>query len=120
MKLTINVSEETECTSEPWWTIIDPKQNMSTQKDACHNIASMITGPFFSRESAETHLDLRRHAFGPNAVVFCHSGCWSPEYKEAYGAARSRKTSKPLTDGKERRCTIMGRPKEKNHHRKKG
>ncbi len=96
MKLTIDVSRNSEATSAPWWMIINPKQNMSIQIDACHNIASMITGPFFSRESAQTHLDLRRHAFGPNAVVFCHSGYWSNEYKDAYREAlKQEQKSKP-------------------------
>lgn len=91
MKITINVDiENNEGTESPWWMIIDPKQNMSTKTDACHNIASMITGPFFSRENAENHLSARRHVFGPNAVVYCTSGYWSFDYKMAIRRAMGK------------------------------
>lgn len=84
MKITIDVDmDNNEGTSAPWWMIVDPKQNMSTGRDACYNIASMITGPFFSRREAQAHLDSRRYDFGANAVVYCHSGCWSDKYSDA-------------------------------------
>ena len=83
MRIELEVSDENEGTESPWWSIIDPRQNMRTGQEACHNIAGMITGPFFSREAAQEHLETRRYNFGKNAVVFCHSGHWSRQYKEA-------------------------------------
>jgi hypothetical protein len=91
MKIEIELSEENEGTSAPWWVIIDPKQNLSKSREATHNIASMITGPFFSRQEAEDHLTARSHAFGCNAVVFCMSGYWSREYGEAIKKAKEQK-----------------------------
>jgi hypothetical protein len=81
-KIEIEVSEENEGTSCPWWMIIDPQQNFSKQRDACHVIASMITGPFFSREEAQTFLDRTRYNFGKNAVVYCASGCYAKQYAD--------------------------------------
>lgn len=84
MKITIDVDvENNEGTSSPWWLIIDPQQNMSKRREACHNVAGMITGPFFSRKEAQGHLDARRSAFGAGAVVYCLSGCWSGQYDDA-------------------------------------
>lgn len=74
MKIEIEVSEKNECTRSPWWMIVDPRQNFRTDPDASHNIAAMITGPFFSREEAEYVLKGRRYNFGRGAVVFCASG----------------------------------------------
>ena len=84
MKIEIEVSEDCESTSAPYWLIIDPKQNLSLQRDACYRIASMITGPFFSRNSAQEFLDATRYNFGKNAVVYCHSGCYSREYSDHF------------------------------------
>ena len=71
MKIELEVSEANEHTSNPWWVIIDPRQNFSTKDDyAIHNIASMITGPYFSREEAQNHLDRRRYNYGDNAKVY--------------------------------------------------
>lgn len=91
MKITIEASEKNEGTAEPWWMIIDPRQSLRTDEDACYTIANMITGPFFSREEAQNHLNNRRYAFGKNAVVFCHSGCWTTEYKNAYREAEAKR-----------------------------
>lgn len=74
-----------EGTESPWWAIIKPRQIMS--KDP-HQIAHCIVGVFFSRESAQYHLDSRRYEYGSNAVVYCLSGYWSHEYKEAVRNAR--------------------------------
>jgi len=85
LKIEIDVSEENEGTDSPWWLIVDPKQMMRPE---AHTVAmSMITGPFFSREEAEDHLRSRRHAFSRRAVVWCHSGYWSRQYKEKYREA---------------------------------
>lgn len=91
MKITLEVSEKDECTDSPWWIIIDPRQIMRTDKEACYAIASMITGPFFSREDAQNYLDGRRYAFGKNAVVYCHRGYHSEQYKKAIREAQECK-----------------------------
>jgi hypothetical protein len=84
MKITIDVDiENNEGTDSPWWTIVIPRQNLRKDSNACHNIAGMIVGPFFSRDKAQAHLDSRRYEYGSNAVVYCHSGYWSHEYKTA-------------------------------------
>ena len=67
-----------ESTESPYWLILDPCQNMSCD---VHMLANQITGPFFSREDAQQHLENRRHAFSNRAKVYCHSGYWSPKYK---------------------------------------
>lgn len=88
MKIEIEVSDKHESTSSPWWLIIDPRQMM---KPDCHDVAHMITGPFFSREEAQKHLEQRHYAFSKIAVVYCHSGCYSRQYDDAYRQAEKRK-----------------------------
>ena len=87
MKIEIEVSEKNEGTDSPWWAIIDPRQNFKVDDQSIFDIASMITGPFFSRESAQKHLDSCRNNFGKNPRVFCFSGCYSYDYKTAYKKA---------------------------------
>lgn len=95
LKIEIEVSTQVEGTAAPWWSIIDPHQLMaSNDRDACHAVAHMITGPFFSRAAAQRHLENKRHRFGKNAVVFCHSGCDSWEYAQAYNKAEKACTCK--------------------------
>lgn len=89
-KITLMVSEKTESTSSPWWMIIDLRQNFGTGIQALHDIAGMITGPFFSREEAEDFLKATRYNFGKNAHVYCHSGHNSKQYHEAYKNAKSQ------------------------------
>lgn len=84
MKIELEVSEKHETTAEPWWLIIDPRQMM---RPDCHTVAGMIDGPFFSREEAEMVLKSRAHHYSKNAVVFCHSGCYTNQYKNAYQKA---------------------------------
>ena len=79
----ITVSKNNEGTAFPFWAIIDPKQNFKTNEEGIHAIAGMITGIWFSRESAERHLKSRHYEFSENAKVFCFSGYWSGEYREA-------------------------------------
>ena len=81
MRIQIDVSEDNEATSAPWWMIIDPKQSFRCDP---HEIASMITGPFFSRESAEYFLASTKYNFTSRAVVYCASGCYSREYAKAF------------------------------------
>jgi len=80
VKIEIEVSELNEATRAPWWCIIDPGQNFKTGSEGVYNIASMITGPYFSREEAMIMLKLRQHHYSKNAVVFCFSGCYTEQY----------------------------------------
>jgi len=80
IEIKLTVSGKNECCSAPWWLIINPHQSMRCD---VHDIASMITGPFFSREEAQQHLTARRYAFGKHAKVYCHSGSWTHQYKNA-------------------------------------
>ena len=77
MKIEINVSDEVESTASPYWLILDPKQNMSGD---LYVLASMITGPFFSRSEAELVLKERSHHYSKRARVFCHTGCYTHQY----------------------------------------
>lgn len=77
---TLSVSDN-EITDSPYWLILDPRQNMCCE---IGNLASQITGPFFSREDAEAHLLRRNYSYSKRAKVFCLSGYWSDKYKEAY------------------------------------
>ncbi len=95
MKIELEVSEENEGTESPYWLILDPKQNMDCNIDM---LAAQITGPFFSREEAQAHLDARRHAFSKRAHVYCHSGYWSRQYKEAFRKAKNASHTEVLHD----------------------
>lgn len=68
---------DNEHTAAPYWLILDPHQMFSLD---IHYLASMITGPFFSREDAQNHLNVRKHNFSKHAKVYCHSGYWSKKY----------------------------------------
>ena len=91
MKVTVEVSEQNECTRAPWWMIVDPKQNMRTGTDGVHAIAGMITGPFFSRAQAQAYLDSRRYNFGKGAKVYCASGHANDDYCRQIGDAEKAK-----------------------------
>ena len=80
----MHTSSDNEGTRLPYWIIIDPKQNFDTNEDGIYKIASMITGVWFSRELAQKYLDNHRYNFGKNAVVYCHSGCYSEDMQEIW------------------------------------
>jgi len=88
MKATFDISERNEGTDCPWWLILDPRQNMRAD---IHELAGMITGPFFSREAAEANMKARGHHFSKRAHVYCMSGVDSGEYREAYRLVRVRR-----------------------------
>ena len=88
MKISLEISERNEATAYPWWMIVDPRQNFKTNDEGLHNIAGMITGPFFSRAEAETILKQMRHHYGPNAKVFCASGHNTVAYRDAIYATK--------------------------------
>ena len=79
MQEIIDTFKETdnESTRSPYWLILDPRQMFRCD---VHELASMITGPFFSREDAQAHLDGRYYNFSKHAKVYCLSGCWSCKY----------------------------------------
>lgn len=86
MKLELEVSDKNEGTDSPYWLILDPRQMLSLN----HNhLAGMITGPFFSREEAQDHLDQRHYAFTSRAAVYCCSGYHARQYKDAYRNAQT-------------------------------
>jgi len=91
MKIQLEVSEENEGTESPYWLILDPMQMM---KPDCHHLAHMITGPFFSREAAQNHLEGRRYEFSRRAVVYCASGYWSGQYHRALKKALAKRGKK--------------------------
>ena len=77
---------DNESTDSPYWLIIDPSgRNIKTKVE---EIAHCITGPFFSREDADNHLNNRRYAFSKRTIVWCASGHWSQKYKDACRSLR--------------------------------
>jgi len=83
----INILGDNEATQSPYWIIIDPRQNFEVNANGIYNIASMISGVWFSRESAQNYLDSHRYNYSKNAKVYCHSGHFSEEYKDAIANA---------------------------------
>ncbi len=79
----ITTTGDNECTAYPWWAIVDPRHGLVPAEDRVHHVASQITGPFFSRASAEETLQAKRHRFGRHAKVYCFSGHMSPDYTQA-------------------------------------
>lgn len=74
----VSLSKNCEMTTYPWWGIINPEQIMTNKEP--DPIAARITGPFFSRESAEAFLQKTRYNFSKYAVVWCFSGCYSEDW----------------------------------------
>lgn len=75
----INTLKASDCeaTRSPYWMIVDPRQSFRCDP---HDIATMITGPFFSRKDAADFLHRTRYNFGKHAAVYCCSGCYSEKY----------------------------------------
>lgn len=88
-----------ECTEHPWWGIIDPARlrlphpaDIPAHEDApdedsgtkpdpdyrdgiqAEQVYGAITGPFFSREAADTYVDARRREFSDRTQVWCMPG----------------------------------------------
>lgn len=89
----IKISDKNEGTSAPYWIIIDPKQNFSVGEQGIYNIAFMFSGVFFSRESAQAWLDCQKHNYSKHARVYCHSGHYSTEWREAIENGNIKKES---------------------------
>ncbi len=79
----IKISDDHEGTRTPFWIIIEPRQNLYTDRDGVINIKSMITGLWFSREAAENHLKTNRYNYNKHAMVYCHAGCYSQDWEDA-------------------------------------
>lgn len=73
------LSGDNEGSRAPYWLILDPSQNM--RRDI-FDLASQISGPFFSRKSAQKYMDLCKHHYSDRARVFCHSGHYSRLYEK--------------------------------------
>jgi len=85
---TIKSCPNVEATRSPYWLILDPRQNMSCD---IYELAGQITGPFFSREDAQLHLESKRYRFSKRAKVFCHSGTYSYKYEQLWDEIESKK-----------------------------
>lgn len=85
MLIQLEVSEDNEATSYPYWLILDPCQNMRSD---INHLAAQITGPFFSRKEAQDFLDATRYNFGQKAKVYCKSGHSAAVYRAAIDLAR--------------------------------
>lgn len=72
--------QETEATDSPWWVIIKPRGMIHSASD----ISSRLTGPFFSRQDAQDHVNARKHAFNDKTEIWCLSGYWSRKFKLMY------------------------------------
>jgi hypothetical protein len=70
---------DNEATRAPYWLILDPRQMFRCD---VHELGSMITGPFFSREDAEARLKGALYNYGKYAKVYCLSGCYSWKYED--------------------------------------
>lgn len=91
MKVTVEVSEETEMTSSPWWVIIDPAK---VRGKTIESVADAFVGPFFSRQEAEEHLAGRRYEFSKRALVYCKSAYFATRYHAAHVKATKRRYSR--------------------------
>lgn len=70
---------DNECTAAPWWAIV----SNSMRGHVLH------AGPWFSRQTAQSHLEGHRHRYPTKAFVFCFSGQMSEHYqalRETIGA----------------------------------
>ena len=81
MKIELNISDKNEGTAAPFWVIIDPYTQMF--KLDYETVASMVKGLFFSREEAKEYLKNHRYNFTKRAVVYCMSGHYGQQYRDA-------------------------------------
>ena len=79
---------DTEATRAPFWIIIDPRQMM---RPDVYRVASMVSGIFFSRDSAQSYLNANPHHYSKAARVYCHSGHFSYDYRKAWDTAEEGK-----------------------------
>ena len=90
MKIHLEISEENDSTSYPWWVILFPV--WATRKRlSSADVSNAVEGPFFSREEAQKELNSRRHYYGKQAVVWCLSGCNTIKYRRAIDEAEKER-----------------------------
>lgn len=87
MKITLDISEQNESTSFPWWFIVNPHFGTTSNPE---NVASCVTGPFFSREEAENELKYRSYDYSKKAIVWCGSGYHTNSYRKAIQNGESK------------------------------
>jgi len=78
IEIKLKVSTKNEATESPYWLILDPHQMFRLD---VNDLASMITGPFFSREEAQNHLERRNYGYSKHAMVYCMSGYYADQYR---------------------------------------
>jgi len=75
-------SDHNEATSFPFWAIV-------TRAGAAQQGRHVfLAGPWFSRATAQAHLDARRYNYPKTAFVYCFSGHASGDYTALLTAAR--------------------------------
>lgn len=75
-----------EMTDMPVWWVIDPRR---LTKNIHAQIASMVYGPFWSRENALEHLEYKRHWYGKRPIVYCTPA--KGDLRELYRLSKSLK-----------------------------
>jgi hypothetical protein len=98
MKIEIDVTGDNEATAYPWWVIVNPTHVVNDPPydhdddvdDSTYvsdtTIAFSITGPFFSRDEAESALRRRHYDYHPDAAIWCLSGHETQVYRNAIDA----------------------------------
>jgi len=85
MRVQIDVSENKEGTSYPWWVIVDLDKfiGLESTSDVSGTITSQaIAGPFFSRDEAETAMRKHAHNYTGRVIILCLSGYRSEQYRK--------------------------------------
>ena len=73
--------DQNDATTFPFWGI--------AIKAGFHGYVMISNGFWFSRKSAQDHLEAKRHRYPKTAVVYCFSGHDSWHVKELYAMANS-------------------------------
>lgn len=80
----ITTTGHNDFTSYPWWAVVDPRPGIVRRDEAVSQYALAITGPFFSRASANEYLAAHRYRHGTLAAVWCFSGHASHDYRSRH------------------------------------
>jgi len=81
MKIYIEVSDDNEGTTAPFWIILDPVRNKGYN---IRGLAHQITGLFFSRKEAEEYLKRFSYRYSERATVYCKTGCSGEQYANQF------------------------------------
>lgn len=96
-----------EAAAFPWWFIFDPALiagKCMSFKLAGSNGVSCVTGPFFSRESAEEAMRARHYEYSIHAFVYCPTGHRSPDYRALLELAKAETAEWPAVDSEPCPC----------------